>query len=82
MTRFTIIDGGLAIRPTAWLVVAQIGPPRDETDGYLELNTIVMAERATEREAENECRLRNARNDRRYYFVMSADEYASACGRS
>jgi hypothetical protein len=61
-----------------YLVIAQIGPPISETDDYVELNTIVMAERVTEQEAERERDRRNALNDGRSYFVMRADEYKTA----
>ena len=61
-----------------YVVIAQIGPPISETDEYIEMDTIVMAERATEQEAERERDRRNALNDGHSYFVMRADEYAQA----
>jgi hypothetical protein len=59
----------------SWLVIAQLGPPRRMTDEYAEVSTIVVAERATEGEAERERDRRNALNDGRWYFVMSTDDY-------
>jgi hypothetical protein len=61
-----------------YYVIAQIGKPIRETDEYVEINTIVMAERATEQEAEWERDRRSALNDGRWYFVMRADEHEDA----
>ena len=59
----------------SWLVIAQLGPPTRMTDEYAEVSTIIVAERATESEAEWERDRRNALNDGRWHFVMRTDEY-------
>jgi hypothetical protein len=62
-------------RSLPWLVVAVIGDFMRDAGGSVLLNTIVMAERATEAEAVLERDRRNSRNDGRWYFVLRADEY-------
>ena len=60
---------------STWYVVAQIGRYLAETDEYIELNMIVMAERDIEYAAILECNRRNALNDGRKYFVISQREH-------
>jgi hypothetical protein len=70
----------------SYLIVALVGERIAQSDGSIEVGTIVMGERQTRVEAEAECtrrndlaRARESGHAGREYIVMSTAEYHAIC---
>jgi hypothetical protein len=62
-----------------WLIIEQTGPPiGEEQNGLVMVQTIAMAWRETQEEAQQEAKRRNGLDHNRHFFVLSEAQYEAA----